>query len=560
MEQEGVKCFVVMANRTDLAKFRGARVQAIREETLEQWMVAPVELVRSVLTEDWSDDYAASEHRSKYWNAVSALSDDEWPEGLTEDGDKLFLKDKLLVPENRVEELIGHWHNSQLMHLGRAKMQQDLEWRFKFPPGYYALLDRYCSDCAVCRATKSPNHSTAGNPVYTAIPEAHMRSLAMDVFAMPEVTVEGETYDCVILAVDRHSGYIVAVPGKKSKKKDKKDKHGVGLQAKTVANAMIRHWLTIFDVPAVICSDQGSQFVGTWFKTMCKHMGIRHAKTVAYHSRSNGRAEVAGRQMFEKFRQLHINQPGRNWYNSLWRVLQAYHDLLGPTGLSLHHILFLRDRVSRTLPWLNHGKVARDANAMMAEADETAAKVCKALQDEHEKRAKYFKKGKVQKYALQDTVWVERHHKDVLSRHQQASWYVPGVIVRKVGQDVYAVRVGDNKILHRDHTQLRPRAPDPSGRPVTFEFTAGDVDSDNEGEDDDFTAEKILADQPDPGMPGGRLYKVCWKGFAASRDSWEPPSSFVPRYTTVWMDYLKTKNISLDVKDVLVHLVAAVAP
>ena len=62
MEQEGVQCFVVMANRTDLAKFRGARVKAIREKTLEQWMVAPVELVRSVLTEDRSDDYVASEH------------------------------------------------------------------------------------------------------------------------------------------------------------------------------------------------------------------------------------------------------------------------------------------------------------------------------------------------------------------------------------------------------------------------------------------------------------------------------------------------------------------
>ena len=372
MEQEAVKCFVVMANRTDLAKFRGARVQAIGEETLEQWMVAPVELVRWVLTEDWSDDYAASEQWSRYWNAVSAPWDDEWPEDLTEDGDKLFLKDKLLVPENRMEELIDHWHNAQLMHPGPDKMQQDLEWRFTFPPGYYAILDQYCSDCAMCWATKSPNHSTAGNPVYTAIPEAPMRSVAMDVFAVPEVTVEGETYDCVILAVDRHSGYIVAVPGKKSKKKDKKDKHGVGLQAKTVANAMIRHWLTIFDVPAVICSDRGSQFVGTWFKTMCKHMGIRHAKTVAHHSHWNGRAEVAGRQMFKKFLQLHIDKPGRNWYNSLWRVLQAYHDLPGPTGLSPHRILFLRDRVSRTLPWLNHGKVARDASAMMAEADDTA--------------------------------------------------------------------------------------------------------------------------------------------------------------------------------------------
>ena len=34
----------------------------------------------------------------------------------------------------------------------------------------------------------------------------------------------------------------------------------------------------------------------------------------------------------------------------------------------------------------------------------------------------------------------------------------------------------------------------------------------------------------------------------------------MPRYTTVWMDDLKKKNISLDVKDMLVHLVAAVAP
>ena len=87
-----------------------------------------------------------------------------------------------------------------------------------------------------------------------------------------------------------------------------------------------------------------------------------------------------------------------------------------------------------------------------------------------------------------------------------------------------------------------------------------DLDSDDGGEDDDFTAERILMDKPDPGAPRGRLYKVCWKGFAASRDSWEPPSSFVPRYTTVWIEYLKKKNISLDVKDVLVHLVAAVAP
>ena len=178
-------------------------------------MVRAIEGVQSVLMEDWSDDYANSDHWLKYWNAVSAPSDNDWPEGLMEDGDKLFLTDKLLIPENRVESVIHHWHNAQLMHPGRDILQKDLESSFLFLPGHYAVLNRYCKAYAVCRATKHPNRSTAGNPVYTAIRESPMRLISMDVFAMPEVIVEGEVFDCVILAGDRHSGYIVAVPGKK---------------------------------------------------------------------------------------------------------------------------------------------------------------------------------------------------------------------------------------------------------------------------------------------------------------------------------------------------------
>ena len=104
-----------------------------------------------------------------------------------------------------------------------------------------------------------------------------------------------------------------------------------------------RFWLMIFDVPAFICCNRSGQFVVCWFKIMCKHMGIIHAKTVAYHTPSNSRVEVAGRQMFEKFCQLHIGKPGKNWFHSLWMVLQALHHLPGPTELASHRILFLRE-------------------------------------------------------------------------------------------------------------------------------------------------------------------------------------------------------------------------
>ena len=160
---------------------------------------------------------------------MSAPSDDEWPGGLTEDQVRPFLKQKLLVPQNRVEALIDHWNNAQLMHPGRDKMQRNLKWRFEFPPGHYAVLNLCCNDCAVCRASRNPSCCTAGNPMDTAIPEAPMHSISMDWFAMPEVKVEEGKYDCIISAVDRYSGYIVAVPGKKSKTEEKKDKEGVGL-------------------------------------------------------------------------------------------------------------------------------------------------------------------------------------------------------------------------------------------------------------------------------------------------------------------------------------------
>ena len=78
-------------------------------------------------------------------------------------------------PKHWVEDLIDHWHNAQLMHPGREKLQKNLESRFLFPLGYYAVLNRYCKARAVCRAAKHPDRYTAGNPVSTAFPESPMR-------------------------------------------------------------------------------------------------------------------------------------------------------------------------------------------------------------------------------------------------------------------------------------------------------------------------------------------------------------------------------------------------
>ena len=42
--------------------------------------------------------------------------------------------------------------------------------------------------------------------------EGPMISVALDLFNMPKVTVGGHTYDGMLVCVDRHSGWVVAVP------------------------------------------------------------------------------------------------------------------------------------------------------------------------------------------------------------------------------------------------------------------------------------------------------------------------------------------------------------
>ena len=130
--------------------------------------------------------------------------------------------------------------------------------------------------------------------------------------------------------------------------------------------------------------------------------------------------------MSENIRQSHIEDRGRNSFYSL-------HELPGPTGLSLHRFFFLRDPVAQTLPWMNHGKVARDADTMMTEADAMASEACNSLHDEHAQRAQYFKEGKIHKSSLKKTVLVERHDEGVLTQHRQQSWYTPGSGDREPG-------------------------------------------------------------------------------------------------------------------------------
>ena len=104
MEEEGVKCFVVMATDARLASRVSRAVSVLAPEGAKSDKHL---LPESCLQDDWTDDYAKSEAFAAEYRAVTDPDDGQkWPKGLTEEDGKLYRNGKLLVPESRCSSFV----------------------------------------------------------------------------------------------------------------------------------------------------------------------------------------------------------------------------------------------------------------------------------------------------------------------------------------------------------------------------------------------------------------------------------------------------------------------
>ena len=206
MEEEGVKCFVVMAADAPLGTRMGRVVRVLAPEEAESDKHLFPE---SCLQDDWTDDYAKSEAFEAEYRAVTDPDDGQkWPKGLTEEDGKLYRNGKLLVPESRVLELWEAWHH-HMMHPGVKKQALDMQRRFGiYQISIYSAFKKVRKGCSVCQACNPDNKNVKGETQWTPVPDQPMESVAMDVFSMPEVHIGKETFDCVVLCVDRHIRHV----------------------------------------------------------------------------------------------------------------------------------------------------------------------------------------------------------------------------------------------------------------------------------------------------------------------------------------------------------------
>ena len=187
----------------------------------------------------------------------------------------------------------------------------------------------------------------------------------MDIFSMPEAEWEGEKYDCFLMCVDRHTGWMVAKPTQKT-----------GLTSKKAAHLLLDSSWGEMGIPGIVTSDQGAQFISQWWDTICARLGIRMAYSQAHRPQANGLAEVAGRVVQDLLRRL-LSENEINWVEALPRALRIHHDTLDPIiGMSPYEAMFGRERALGGLPWEVEME-CREATEFLDEMQEIDGKIAR---------------------------------------------------------------------------------------------------------------------------------------------------------------------------------------
>ena len=492
----------------------------------------PLDPSDSVMEQDWGQAYEQCYWFGEWWRKTHA-NEGEWPERVQVEKGKMYHEGRLCVPFELAARVIRE-HHAAIGHPGGEKLWKHIQHRYSFPPRSlaYRLAQQIPPQCVVCQASKEPNFQMKTKIHPTPIPARLGDSIAMDIFNLPAVIHHGDRYDCMIVAVDRLSGWVVAVPTCRK-----------GLQAKVVAEEMWQRWWQPFGVPSTVTSDPGPQFIGAWWKILCAAMGVRQVYSQAYHHGANGRAEVAGKTLQQVLRRLH-NEDRINWVQALPRAVQNYHDLAGPSGLSPYEIVFGgRLRSMGGIP--RHPQVeAPDAQDWIRRGKEMDEAVAAELKKVHQKAVEDINANRATRprFKVGETVWVLRPRH--VGTDKLLSWWIgPCPIVAQKGLDsmVVEIKPGHERAVHT--SQLKEfREDQHSGRPVPLHFVKP-TEADLGVEIDEWEVEKVLEHKV--GEDGQLWFLTKWAGFDAP--TWEPIGNFVHRYSLDWAKYCKTQRLRVDI-------------
>ena len=395
------------------------------------------------------------------------------------------------------------------------------------------------------QAAYAPNQVKEGMLLPHPVPDRVMSNVSLDTFHIRKAKgKDGRVYDGVVVCVDRLSGLAIVEPILFE-----------DLTGEKIGNVLVHQWLSVCTVPVEITKDHDPKFTSAWFNTLCSGLGVRVPYRQVNRSQTSGRAEVAGHQIFQILRRIHLEKAPRGigWVQCIWAVLGAYHQTKGHLGLSPQKLVFGREKLGPA-PWAPPRREAVCATQWlqkMRDMDRLAHSLHEQELQKDKQRYNQHRRESTADFAG-DSVWV--HAQRPHGTNKLAPYWVGQCeVVSRRGRDTCLSNADAPQLVEKHASDLKLYKEPLLGEPIPLSWTRP------------LTRARI---QPVAEMtyPGSKIldhravkrhcvYKMefllRWQGYSADHDSWKPAENFLPGYNLPWVRYCLEKQIALDISELL---------
>jgi transposase InsO family protein len=353
----------------------------------------------------------------------------------------------LVVPYDLRTDVLCLAHDAKSAgHMGRNNTYHTLKQSF-FWHRMYDDVAKYIATCARCSMNKKPNKTRKA-----AFVQYHcgspMERVHIDILGPFSVSNSGNNY--VLMMVDQFTKWLecCALPDQSAEK---------------IADKAVTEFFVRFGFPSIIHTDQGANFTGQVFTSLCRMLEITKTRTTAYRPQSNGQVERFNRTLVEMIRCL-LSKNIKDWDKFLPHVASAIRCIQNKgTGFSANRLMLGRELVrpveilygvQPVNPHEGEGEYLRKLDSVLREAHKLAQKHLNGgLQRQ---KRDYDTNLKVEEYQVGDLVYKLRSGlKKGISRKLLSVFEGPYLITRVISSILFKIE-GRKRSFVVHHDKIRP--------------------------------------------------------------------------------------------------------
>lgn len=205
-------------------------------------------------------------------NSDNDADDDDDYEDIESPDDSYDESDAELVSDSDDKrEILKAFHDNPLGgHFGVSKTFKRIRTSYKWKD-LRKYVASYIKKCKKCQKNKS-GRCTKMKLKLTEVSKAPFDKVFVDIVGPLPVSLNGNKY--ILSMVDDLTRFVEFCPM-------------ADQTADTVSRALFEQILCRYTIPKSIVTDNGSNFVGNVFKSMCKLLGVKKIRTTAYHPQAN---------------------------------------------------------------------------------------------------------------------------------------------------------------------------------------------------------------------------------------------------------------------------------